>query len=56
MAAFLCWVLIYDGGNHIMGANIDLFMHFLQVIEIKEQWCVHKLPCNVWAALYTHSP
>lgn len=53
MAAFL-W---YDSGNgdYIMGANIDLFLYFLQIIERKEEWYVHTPPCNVWTALYTHS-
>lgn len=55
-ACFLCRVLIYDSDDYIMGANIDLFMHFLHIIDTKGQWNVHRMPPNVWSALHSHSP
>lgn len=48
-SSFLCLVLINDrgNGNYIMEADIDLFLYFLQMIEMEEQWNARKPPCDV---------
>lgn len=58
MSAAPCQILIYNSGNCVIGANIDLFMHFLRVIESEEQWRGQKnkkTPSDVWTEFNTHT-